>query len=110
MGWMQMAQVTVAVNGRDYDLTCGDGEEAHLLELASYIDGKITALRGAGVNLSDAQLLLMAGLVIADELSDAKEPVREGDAVMNSFTETMTQTLDAMASRLEKMAAQIEAS
>lgn len=105
-----MAQVTVKVNGREYELTCGDGEEAHLIRLASYLDGKITALRGNGVNLGDAQLLLMAGLVIADELNDARAPAREGQAVMHSFTETMTQTLDLMASRLEKMAEQLEAS
>lgn len=103
-----MAQVTVRVNGREYDLTCGDGEEPHLRELAQYVDTKITALRGAGVNLTDAQLLLMAGIVIADELSEAVEPDRKATVENQSVTETMVDILEASAGRLEAIASLLE--
>ena len=38
-----MAQVTISVNGRDYAIACGDGEEEHLADLAQYVD-KLEAL------------------------------------------------------------------
>ncbi len=103
-----MAQVSVRVNGREYDLTCGDGEEAHLRELSQYVDAKITALRGAGANLSDAQLLLMAGIVIADELSEATEPSRKVATENQSVSETMANILESSASRLEAITARLE--
>ncbi|MGK2871074.1 MAG: cell division protein ZapA [Alphaproteobacteria bacterium] len=103
-----MAQVTVRVNGREYDLTCGDGEEPHLRELSQYVDAKITALRGAGANLSDAQLLLMAGIVIADELSEATEPARKAKDESQSASETMVNILETSSGRLEVIASRLE--
>lgn len=104
-----MAQVSVRVNGRDYDLTCGDGQELHLRELSQYVDAKITALRGTGANLSDAQLLLMAGIVIADELSEATEPDKKAKAEDQSVSEMMADILETSASRLEAITAHLEA-
>ena len=103
-----MAQVSVRVNGREYDLACGDGEEAHLRELAQYVDAKINAVRGGGVKLTDAQLLLMAGIVIADELSEATEPDRKLAAKSQSVSETISGMLEESAGRLEAMTAILE--
>ena len=106
-----MPQVTVKVNGRDYDLTCGVGEEAHLLELAQYVDAKINAIRGSGANianLSDTQLLLMAGIVIADELSDATEPSGGLAVLKQSGMDGLVDIFDSSASRLEAVTARLE--
>lgn len=105
-----MAQVSVRVNGREYDLACGDGEEAHLRELAQYVDAKINAVRGGGVKLTDAQLLLMAGIVIADELSEATEPGRKSAAKSQSVSETISGMLEESASRLEAITSRLESS
>ena len=104
-----MAQVSVRVNGREYDLACGDGEEVHLRELARYVDAKINAVRGGGVKLTDAQLLLMAGIVIADELSEATEPDRKSAAKIQSVSETISGIFEESASRLEEVTARLEA-
>jgi len=98
-----MAQVSVRVNGREYDLTCGDGEEAHLRKLAQYVDDKITALRGSGANLSDAQLLLMAGIVISDELSEATGTVGNSAAAIDAQEQALAAQLSTAAARLEAM-------
>lgn len=103
-----MAQVSIRVNGREYDLACGDGEEAHLRNLAQYIDTKITALRGGGANLNDAQLLLMAGIVIADELSEATQAGGKLGSDTHSGPELMAAFLDSAASRLEALTARLE--
>jgi len=104
-----MAQVSVRVNGREYDLACGDGEEVHLRELARYVDAKINAVRGGGVKLTEAQLLLMAGIVIADELSEATEPDRKSAAKIQSVSETISGIFEESASRLEEVTARLEA-
>ena len=39
-----MAQVTVTINGRDYEVACDDGQEAHLTRLGTYVDKRIGEL------------------------------------------------------------------
>src|SRR5262245_53850567 len=73
-----MAQVTVLVNGRNYTLACEDGEEEHLTALAGFIDSRVAELGIAvGQQVGDARLMLMASLVVADELAVAHERVEE---------------------------------
>ena len=67
-----MAQVGITVNGRRYRLGCGEGEEARLQLLAGTLDRHIVALSDDFGQLGDERLLMMAGLMIADELLDAE--------------------------------------
>jgi cell division protein ZapA len=72
-----MAHVTVTINGKNHTLACDDGEEEHLSELAGEIDRRVTKLKadlGAG---DETRLLLMAGLVVADDLVLANERIQE---------------------------------
>ena len=64
-------QVTVAVNNRLYQVGCEAGQEQHITRLASYIDTKVKELAVQAGQVGDARLLLMASLLIADELADA---------------------------------------
>ena len=66
-----MGQVAITVNGRSYRFDCGDGEESRLPELAAYVKGRIEAMSTEYGNVGDERLLLMAALLIADELWDA---------------------------------------
>lgn len=105
-----MPQISLRISGRDYDLACGQGEETRLLELAGYIDGKVADLRNGGAKGSDAQLLLMASLIIADELSDVKALGKDA-AVANSAPSPgpMAAVLEAAALKLESLTAQLSA-
>jgi cell division protein ZapA len=66
-----MGQVVVEVNGRPYTMNCSDGEEEHLMELAQLLDSEVTTIKGGVGQVGDIRLLLMAGLVVADRLSEA---------------------------------------
>ena len=66
-----MPQVTIAVNNRLYQVGCEAGQEQHITRLAAYIDAKVKDLAGQSGQVGDARLLLMASLLIADELADA---------------------------------------
>ena len=74
-----MGQVVVKVNGREFPLTCADGQETRTRRLAQYVDAKVNEFVANVGQVGEARLLLLAALSIADELSDANEaPEREG--------------------------------
>lgn len=63
-----MGQVGVTLNGRSYRLECSEGEEAHLTELAEYLGSHVDEMRRKFGQVGDDRLILMASLVVADEL------------------------------------------
>jgi cell division protein ZapA len=72
-----MGQVTVTLNGRTYRLECGEGEESHLVELAEYLGTHVDAMRRKFGQVGDDRLILMASLVVADELWELRRQVQE---------------------------------
>ena len=65
-----MAQVDVLINGKSYNVACDDGQEDHLLQLAGYVDQRVQDLVNSVGQVGDARLLVMASLLISDELSE----------------------------------------
>lgn len=101
-----MPEVTVRINGRSYELACGEGEEGHLQEMAAYVDAKIASIRDASGGRSDGQLLVLASILIADELSDERKRINESELAADlanqvSFLESASVRLEALAARLE---------
>ena len=68
-----MGKVSVDIGGRSYPLSCRDGDEPHLRELAAGIADKAARLTSQIGQMSEARLLLMAALMIADELHEARK-------------------------------------
>lgn len=101
-----MTSLTVKVNGRPYPIICGDGEEEHLEYLAEFVDKKVQDLATSINNASEGQLLLMASLLIADDLSQAYETIeklRDGGAEASVGTDTTAwvEKIEAIARKLE---------
>jgi cell division protein ZapA len=67
-----MARVSVVINNRPYQIACDDGQETHLMRLAKDIDGRVSQMVAAVGQVGDAHLLVLASLVVADELSDVR--------------------------------------
>ncbi|HEY1799237.1 MAG TPA: cell division protein ZapA [Stellaceae bacterium] len=108
-----MALVTLKVNGRDFPVSCEDGQEPRLRRLAQYIDGKVQDFTKTMGQVGDARLILLAALVIADELSDANEAVQQsrGRAVPNAEENAAVATgIHGIAQRIESIAARLESS
>jgi cell division protein ZapA len=72
-----MAEVAVTLNGRAYRFDCEDGEEARLKDLAAHVKGRVDALAREHGRPGDERLLLMAALLITDELWDARAALIE---------------------------------
>src|ERR1700689_4403662 len=67
-----MAQVTVRINGYAYIVGCEDGQEAHLEHMAAEIEQRINSIKAIGGQSGEARLLMLAALLLADELHDTR--------------------------------------
>ena len=70
-----MGQASVTLNGRSYRLSCGDGEEPRLRQLAAEVAARLDRLVAEFGKAGDDRLLLMTSLILADELLDARARV-----------------------------------
>jgi cell division protein ZapA len=71
-----VSQVNVTINGRQFRMACEDGQEGHLQQLAKDLDDRIVALRGQFGEIGDARLIVMAALMIADELAETGKKLK----------------------------------
>jgi len=99
-----MGQVNVSINDRSYSVACGDGEEDHLRELARYLDGHVTELAKSIGQVGDARLLLLAGLLISDEYSEALDQVKQLKAELARLREENDLTTGRSAQAEDKVA------
>jgi cell division protein ZapA len=97
-----MAQVKLTVGGRTYDLACRDGEEPRLEMLAQMLDSKARDAGQLVGSANETRQLLLAGLLLADELSDMRSGAPDpGKAAL-------ARTLDQLAERIESLAERLE--
>ena len=105
-----MAQVTVTINGRNYPVACNTGEEGRIGELARYVDAKVKAFARDAAQVGEARLLLLAALVLADELTEAKDATsrsRPGNGAAHD-EDRLAASVDALAGRIEAIALKLE--
>jgi len=99
-----MAQITVTVNNKHYPLACADGEEERLTKLAAYVDGKTKDLGTKLGHVSEARLILMAAVLIADELHDSIEQ-KGGAGILDTLSEgDLAGVLNEVAGEVEAIA------
>lgn len=65
-----MAQLTIKINGYAYTVGCEDGQESHLLAMAAEIENRIASIKALGGQSGESRLLVLAALLMADELHD----------------------------------------
>jgi cell division protein ZapA len=105
-----MAQVTITIRGRQYQVACEDGQEAHLTRLGRYLDERAADLLAASGSISEPLMLVMVGLVVADELADAAAEIDSLSENKGSGDDTsLAAAIDAVAARVEEVAARLEA-
>ena len=104
-----MAQVDVSVNGQSYRIACEDGQEDRLVDLAAMVDEKVLELVNQIGQVGSNRLLVMAALIIADELVDLKN---EAGSLQEQKDNTNQQdtvlALQEITKRIENIADQVE--
>lgn len=71
-----MAQVTVRINGYAYTVGCQDGEEAHLTAMAGEVERRIESIKAVAGQTGEARMLVMAALLMADDLFELEKELR----------------------------------
>lgn len=106
-----MPEISLNINERNYQVTCDDGQEAHLRKLAGHLDERIQGLVGAVGQVGEGRLLVMASLMVADELFEAYKEnhalkaanggaAQEGEGAAAAALETCAQRIETIAARL----------
>ena len=72
-----MANVNVKFNGKEYLLSCDDGQEDHLEELSIHLNKKFESLKNDLGNIGENKLLLITSIKIIDEYFETKKKINE---------------------------------
>ena len=92
-----MGKISVTIQDRSYRLSCGDGEEARLHELAEYVRAKADQLVAEHGRIGETHTLLMSAILIADELFDERGTTLDGTAEMEPLSADMATSDDDQA-------------
>ena len=72
-----MANVSIKFNGKEFLLSCEDGQEEHLEELLIQINRKFNELKNDLGNLGENKLLLITAVKVMDEYHETKKKVEQ---------------------------------
>ncbi|MBS0640118.1 MAG: cell division protein ZapA [Acetobacteraceae bacterium] len=109
-----MAQVTLRINGYAYVIGCKDGEEKHLEAMAAEVNRRIDGVRAAAGPSGEARMLVMASLLLADDLFETRtrltqaEAAGPGAAAPAKPDPKLARKLNRMAKRAEEIADGLE--
>lgn len=79
-----MGEVNIKINGRDFGISCQDGQEQRVTDLGKYVDTRLKDISKAGAASSENHLLVLTTLMLADEVFDLKE----NEGVVSQHLET----------------------
>ena len=82
-----MANVNIKFNGKDFLLSCEDGQEDHLEELATNLNEKFEKLKNDLGNIGENKLLLITAIKVMDEYFDTKKNVEKKKVELTNLTE-----------------------
>ena len=72
-----MANVNIKFNGKEFLLSCDDGQEDHLEELSIHLNKKFENLKNDLGNIGENKLLLITSIKIMDEFFETKKKISE---------------------------------
>ena len=81
-----MANVTIKFNGKEFLLSCDDGQEEHLEELLIQINQKFNDLKNDLGNIGENKLLLITAVKVMDEYYETKKKVDQKKEELNNLS------------------------
>jgi len=82
-----MANVNIKFNGKEYLLSCDDGQEEHLQELSEHLTEKFNSLKSSLGSIGENKLLLITSITVMDEYFETKKNVDKKKIELQSLTE-----------------------
>jgi cell division protein ZapA len=107
-----MPHVNVTIDGKPYRMACEEGQEDYLQNLAKDLDRRIADLRGRFTDITESRLLVMAALMLSDELSEKTRLLDESQSsrldVGAAGSDRARATQNAIAAALDAASERIE--
>ena len=82
-----MANVNIKFNGKDYLLSCDEGQEENLKELAGHLNKKFDELKSDLGNIGENKLLLISSIKVVDEYYDLVKKIESKKIEFNNLSE-----------------------
>jgi len=86
-----MANINIRFNGKEFLLSCDDGQEEHLQELSEHLNNKFSSLKAELGNIGENKLLLITSIKVMDEYFETKKKIdqkkKELDELSSRFKE-----------------------
>ena len=81
-----MANVNITFNGKEFLLSCDDGQEEHLVELSEQLNNKFVNLKSQLGNIGENKLLLITSVKVMDEYFETKKKIEEKKKELNDLS------------------------
>ena len=102
-----MANVNIKFNGKEFLLSCDDGQEEHLEELSLHLNDKFNDLKNQLGNIGENKLLLISSIKIMDEYFETKKNIdnkkEELKSLSNKFKELKSLVYEYKAKKEEEI-------
>ena len=82
-----MANVNIKFNGKEFLLSCENGQEEHLEELSIHLNEKFNNLKSTLGNIGENKLLLITSITVMDEYFETKKKVDQKIIELKNLTE-----------------------
>ena len=113
-----MAELTVSINPRPFQIMCRDGEEAQVQQLAEELATRVANIRrdvGSGHRAGDSHLLVLTALTMCNELRDlrhevgrVREEVEKTTAAREDLNARIEELEDTVSGALNQAAQRVE--
>lgn len=108
-----MAELTLTINGKNFNITCDDGQEQRVIDLAHFIDGRLQDVSRAGAAHNESHLLVLTSLMLADEIFELRDQIynnggepmsagkiREDELAIAQAIESIAERIDGLAGKI----------
>ena len=86
-----MANVNIKFNGKEFLLSCDDGQEEHLEELSVHLNEKFNDLKNSLGNIGENKLMLITSIKVMDEYFETKKKIENQNIELKNITERFKQ-------------------
>lgn len=102
-----MSKLTVTLYGREYVVNCDPGQEQRLKDVILFVEERMKEVEGNVGNTTEARLLMLTCLHMADEMIDLKNKIRETkneeEEILVAAVDHLTQHVTHIASRMGRV-------
>ncbi|RYH03004.1 cell division protein ZapA [Salipiger sp. IMCC34102] len=96
-----MAQVTITIDGRTFEVACEAGQEDYLHTAARLLDNEASEMSGQIGRMSESRMLLMAGLMLADRFASLADRTQTAEAEVEQLRAQLDEVRARVPERVE---------